>query len=80
MAASCSRSSDVVLDDAVVHHRDLAGAVGVRVGVVLAGLAVRRPAGVADAHAACERRRLERISQVDELAHPARHGQLDRRR
>ena len=43
---------DVVLDDAVVHDRDLAGAVDVRMRVLLARLAVRRPARVADADAA----------------------------
>ena len=41
----------VVLDDAVVHHRDLqVGARGdVRVGIALIDAAVRRPAGVGDA-------------------------------
>ena len=36
----------VVLDDAVVHHHQVAGAVGVRVGVGLGGCAVGGPAGV----------------------------------
>jgi hypothetical protein len=39
----------VVLDDAVVDDRHLARAVGVRVGVRVAGRAVGAPAGVADA-------------------------------
>ena len=41
----------VVLDDAVVDDDDVAGAVAVRVGVVVRRLAVRRPARVADAGA-----------------------------
>src|SRR6202000_1759938 len=40
-----------VLDDAVVHHRDVAFGVQVRVGVNLVGLAVGGPPGVADADA-----------------------------
>src|SRR6185436_10030427 len=42
----------VVLDDAVVHHRDPAA--DVRVGVALGGRAVRGPAGVADADGALQ--------------------------
>ena len=45
-----------VLDDAVLHHDHAAVAVGMRVGVALAGPAVRRPAGVADANLAGDRR------------------------
>ena len=41
----------VVLDDAVEDDRDAAAAVAVRVGVLLAGPAVRRPARVAEADA-----------------------------
>ena len=67
---------DVVLDDAVVHDRDLAGAVDVRVGVLLARLAVRRPARVADAHATGDRRGVERLLEVDQFADAARDGQL----
>ena len=39
-----------VLDDAVMDDRDLAGAVGVRMGVHVVGPAVRRPAGVGQAY------------------------------
>ena len=39
----------VVLDDAVLHHRQPAAAIEVGVGVALLGLAVGGPAGVADA-------------------------------
>ena len=42
----------VVLDDAVMHHRDPAGLVKVRMGVDVAGQAVRGPARVADAQGA----------------------------
>ena len=59
----------VVLDDAVVHHRDAAGLV--RVGVALGGLAVRRPAGVADAGLAADRVADEEVGEGDELAHGA---------
>src|SRR5207237_9156429 len=44
-----------VLDDAVVHQGDVAGAVAVRVGVAPGGGAVRGPAGVGDAARAVER-------------------------
>ena len=67
---------DVVLDDAVVHDGDLARAVDVRVGVLLARLAVRRPARVPDAHAPGDRDRADRVAQVDELADPAHHRQV----
>ena len=45
-----------VLDDAVVHHRDVAAAVDVRMRVDVVRLTVRRPARVRDADAAFERR------------------------
>src|ERR1019366_10743748 len=38
----------VILNDAVVHHDDAAGAVAMGVGVLLRGAAVGGPAGVAD--------------------------------
>ncbi len=44
---------DEILDDAVVHDRELFG--GVRMGVVLGRTAVGRPAGVADADGARQR-------------------------
>ncbi len=40
---------EVVLDDAVVHHDDVAGAVAMRVRVLLGRTAVRRPSCMADA-------------------------------
>jgi len=55
-----------ILDDAVVHHRDIVGGVRMRVG--LRRLAVRRPAGVADAGMAGERRRLQQRLEILQLA------------
>ena len=46
---------EIVLDDAVVDDDDLAGAVAVRMGVLLGRPAVRRPARVADAVVAGDR-------------------------
>jgi hypothetical protein len=48
LSAQLLLQGEVVLDDAVVDDHHLAGAVLVRVGVGVAGLAVGRPAGVAD--------------------------------
>src|SRR5260370_1403339 len=45
----------VVLDDAVVHHHQLARAVGVGVRVLVGGAAVGGPAGVAEADGAVDR-------------------------
>ena len=56
----------VVLDDAVVDHADAPGAV--RVGVALGRRAMRRPAGMADAGRAAQRRRVQHRGQVAELA------------
>ena len=55
-----------ILDDAVVDDREPRRSV--RVGVGLGGLAVRRPAGVADADRPAERRRRKFRLQVLELA------------
>ena len=62
-----------VLDDAVVDDGDARA--GVRMGVGLARLAVRRPAGVADADRPGERRRVELGLEVLELAFGAQPGQ-----
>ena len=57
---------EVVLDDAVVHDDDAAGAVAVRVRVLLGGPSVRGPARVADAVHAVDRlvadRQLSRLA------------------
>ena len=55
-----------ILDDAVVHHRDPVGRVRMR--VALGRLAVGRPAGVADADGAVERRLAQPVFQIAELA------------
>ena len=57
---------EVVLDDAVVHHRH--AAVAVRVGVLVGRLAVRGPAGMADAGRAARRLLAEALLQIGELA------------
>ena len=62
---------EVVLDDAVVDDHDAAGAVLVRVSVLLGGAAVGGPAGVPDAPVAVERLRGEARRQVAELARGA---------
>ena len=59
---------EVVLDNAVVHHHDLAGAIAVRVGVFLGGTPVRGPAGVADAVGAVQRLEADGLLQVAQLA------------
>ena len=56
----------VVLDDAVVDHRDAAGGMGVGVG--LAGLAMGGPAGVTDANRAGDRAPGDQTLQLAELA------------
>ena len=61
----------VVLDDAVVDHRDLAGAVPMRVGVAVGGTAVRGPAGVAQPGLALQRRRVRAGQRVVEVRQPA---------
>ena len=59
---------EVVLDDAVVDDDDAAGAVAVRVRVLLGRPAVRGPARVADAVVAGERRRLQDVFEARQLA------------
>jgi hypothetical protein len=65
----------VVLDDAVVHDRDPARAVGMGMSVLLAGPAVRGPAGVTDADAADNGRLGNGGAQIHELAEPANHDE-----
>ena len=59
---------DVVLDDAVVHDDDLAGAIAMRVGVLFGGTSVRGPAGVANAVGAVERLQADDFFQIAQLA------------
>ena len=67
---------EVVLDDAVVDDDDPAGAVAVRMRVLLGRPAVRRPARVADAVLAVDRRGRDHFLEARELAGAA--PQLDR--
>ena len=59
----------VVLDDAVVHHGDLAAAADLGVGIHVRGRAVGGPPGVAHAHGAGHRR--ARVQHVAEDLEPA---------
>ena len=69
-----SAQRQVVLDDAVVDHRDLAR--DVRVGVGLGYATVRGPTRVADAGRAFERRRAQRLLELAQLAHGAHDADL----
>ena len=51
----------MVFYDAIMHDRDPAGRIAVRVGVSFAGFPVRRPAGVADSNRSGKRRLIQRI-------------------
>ena len=76
LALELALQIEVVLDDAVVDDDDLAGAVAVRVRVLLGRPSVRRPARVADAVVAVERVQRDGLLEVRELAGAA--PQLDR--
>ena len=65
----------VVLDDPVLHHREAAWTVEVRVGVALLRLAVGRPAGVTDAALPLGPLGLKTGREVRELALSAQTGQ-----
>ena len=67
--------ADVVLNDAVVHDDDLAGAVAMRMSVLFRGAAVGGPARVADAIGAIERLQADHLFQVAQLAFGAAHLQ-----
>src|SRR5689334_23194020 len=58
----------VILNDAVMHYDDSAGAVPVRVGVVFAWPAMGSPACVADSIAAIQRTQADRRLKIAELA------------
>ncbi len=59
---------EIVLDDAVVDHDDLAGAVAVRMGVLFGGTSVSGPARVADAVGAVHRLEADDLFEVAQLA------------
>ena len=59
---------EIILDDAVVHDHDFAGAIAMRMRVFFGGAAVRGPARVADAVDALERALANRFFEIAELA------------
>ena len=67
---------EIILDDAVVHDHDFAGAIAMRVRVFFGGAAVRGPARVADAVDAFERRDADGFFEVVQLAGSAANFQL----
>ena len=66
----------VILDDAVVHHHDVAGAIAVRVGVFLGGAPVRGPARMPDAVRAVDGVQPDGFFQIAQFARCAAHGEL----
>ncbi len=66
----------VILDDPVVDHHEVAGAISVRVGVLVVGAAMCRPAGVADAGATLCFERRHPTLQILQLAGGLAHEQL----
>ena len=66
---------DIVLNDAVVDDNNLAGAVAMRVSILLSRATVGSPAGVADAVGAVERIETDHLFQVAQLALGAAHLQ-----
>ena len=66
----------IVFDDAVVHHHDVALAIAVRVRVLFGGTAVRGPARVADAEGAIHRVHPDGFFQIAQLALGAANGEL----
>src|SRR5208337_5695629 len=59
---------EIVFDNAVVHHHNLAGAVAMGMGVFFSGAAMRGPAGVSDAVGAVERLEADDFFQIAQLA------------
>ena len=59
---------DVVLDNAVVHDDDAAGAITVRMRIFLRGAAMRGPAGMANAIGAVDRLQADDFFEVAQLA------------
>src|SRR5208282_5001714 len=68
--------TEIVFDDAIVHHDDLAGAGAVRMSIFFSGTAVRGPTGMADAITAFKRLDADDFFQVAQLALGAAHLQL----
>ena len=60
--------AEIILDDAVVHDHDFAGAVAVRMGIFFGGTTVRGPAGVPDAVGSVDRLLADGLFQVAQFA------------
>ena len=67
--------SQVILDDAVMHHDDVAVAIAMRMGILFGGPSVRRPARVADAVGAFHRVQPQNLFEVAQLALRPPHAQ-----
>ena len=67
--------ADIVLDDAVVHHDDLAGAVAMRMRVLFGRTSMCGPAGVADPISTVERAKADNLFQIAQLAFGTAHLQ-----
>ena len=67
---------EIVLDDAIVDHDDVAGAIAVRVRVLFGGTAVRGPAGVADAVGAIHGIGTDGFFEIAQFAGGAANGEL----
>jgi hypothetical protein len=64
---------EIVLDDTVVNHHDLSGAIAMRMGVLLGRTAVGGPARVADAVGALHGVHTNGILEVPQFAGGAAH-------
>ncbi len=67
---------EIVFDDAVVHHDDIALAIAVRVRILFGGTPVGCPARVADAEGAIDRVHADGLFQIAQLALGAADCQL----
>src|SRR3984957_14458318 len=60
--------AEIIFDDPVVYHHDLAGAVAVRMRVFFSGTSVRGPARMTNAIAAIQGLKADRLFQIAQLA------------
>src|SRR5215471_18197254 len=65
----------IILDDSVVHHHDLAGAIAMRMGIFFGRTSVRGPARVADSIGAIQWLQADGFFQVAQLAFSPPHLQ-----
>ena len=66
----------IILDDAVVHHHDVAGAIAMRMRVLFGGTPVRGPARVADAIGPVHRIHADGVFQIAQLARRAANREM----